>query len=462
MVLVQPKIVDGMPWTSTPEPPLGLASIAACSRDEHDYSIYDNFLYQKSNETAVREIMRGSPDAVGLSITSFTLANAEAMARSIKRASPQTLVFVGGPHASLFPREVLACDSFDAAVIGEGEITAPEYLKSAVSRDESELAKVNGLAFKNKKDQIFVNEPRPYIKDLDALPFPARDLLPVREYPEYKFSTALRAPVLTSCTSRGCPYNCLYCSSPSIWGRTWRALSAKRMADEAEMLQRDYGMRSIKYHEDHFTFNRQRVFDFCAEVRKRKLDFAWQCESRVNMIDEKLLSEMRDAGCEIIWFGIESGTQKILDFYRKGTNIALIKNAVAAAHKAGLKPMGSFIIGAPPETVEEMEQTIEFGLSLGLEDVYFNILVAFPGSDLYDYVKKNNFVHATLPGGLIEVEGAVPREAVEKMRLRAQQRVLWGKLKRKWPRLLRYYATHPWMLASERARRVAKFMLRGK
>ncbi|MEM0475525.1 MAG: radical SAM protein [Candidatus Norongarragalinales archaeon] len=457
-MLVVPNVPAGWDWGTLPEPPLGVAWVAAYLKDEHEVAVIDDYLEKNSRSELLRKIRSFSPDAVGFSTTTFTECEAESIAADVKKAAPETQIFFGGPHASLFPQKVLECSSVDAVVIGEGEVTCAEYL-SALAAGKP-LEGVKGIAFKknNEEGKVRVNEPRPYMNNLDELRFPARELLKIREYPEYKMSVSLKTPSTTMCTSRGCPYNCLYCSSPTIWGRSWRGMSGKRVTDEIEFLTEKYGVKSIKFHEDHFTFNKQRVLDICREIRERGIEIEWQCESRVNNIDAERLKAMRDAGCKIVWYGIESGTQKILDFYRKGTTLEQVKNAVRLTNEAGIEAMGSFILGAPIETREEMEETIRFGLALELKEVYFNVLLAIPGTDLYDFVVKNNFVHKYVVGGMAEVAGTVPRDEVVRLRNAAQKQVIKRKIRRNWFSLLKYFVRHPKQLFSRRALRTLEFL----
>jgi len=455
VLLVVPNLPKELDWGTTPEPPLGVASVAAYLEDDHEVRILDNYLERLPPSEVEKQIRSFSPDAVGISAMTFTFGEAQKIAARVKGIDKNINVFVGGPHASLFPAEVLKCENVDAAVRGEGEFTAKEYLDCVKSGKP--LNGVAGLAFR-RAGKVELNPPRPVLTDLDSLRMPARHLLKIQEYPEYKMSVLLKPPLTTMCTSRGCPYNCSYCSSPTIWGRSWRGSGGKRVVDEMQFLVEKYGVRSIKFHEDHFTLNRKRVLEICSEITSRGLDVTWQCEARVNNVDREILQAMKKAGCRIVWYGIESGTQKILDFYRKGTTLEQIKNAVSLTKEAGVSPMGSFILGAPLESREEMEETIRFGLGLGLKEVYFNALIAIPGTDLYDYVVKNNYLHKHLEGGIIEVEGKVPREEVLMFRNKAQKKVITKKILENWPHLLGYFVTHPAALASKKTLNTVRFL----
>ncbi|MFH0835809.1 MAG: radical SAM protein [Candidatus Micrarchaeota archaeon] len=457
VLLAMPPLPSDLSWTTKPEPPLGIAWVAAClERAGHEAAVIDlNLEHSKAADAFARKMSSFAPDVVGVSMTTFTKNECAAIASEARKQG--AFVLAGGAHPSLFPLDVLNSGSYDAVVVGEGEVTTTELVNALA--EKRPLSQVQGIAFKHGSESV-ANPPRPYITDLDSLPFPARHLLSMREYPEYRLSFLLEAPATTMCTSRGCPYRCAYCSSPVIWGRSWRGMGGKRVADEMQHLRDEYGIRSIKFHEDHFTLKKERVMDICAEIKKRKLDMPWQCEARVNNIDEERLNAMADAGCQVIWFGIESGTQKVLDFYRKDITLEQVRNAVTLSKKAGIKPIGSFILGAPIESEEEIKETIEFGLGLGLEDVYFNILAAFPGTDLYEYVKKNDFVGRYLcDGGLIEIEGKTPHSRVVELQRSAQQRLDKRKLGSNWKKLLRYYARQPTRLPSAALKRGLKAAL---
>ncbi|MFH0835427.1 MAG: radical SAM protein [Candidatus Micrarchaeota archaeon] len=455
VLLVVPNLPKKWDWGTLPEPPLGVAWVAAYLKEKHDVAIIDNYFEKLPSAALMRKIRSFSPDAVGISAMTFTEPEAQRLASAVKSWDRGVNVFFGGPHASLFPEKILHGSVADAAIIGEGELTTAAYI-NAVEKGRA-LEKIPGIAFKRGR-RVTVNKPARYMTDLDSLKFPARDLLKIREYPEFKLSVSLKAPVTTMCTSRGCPFNCLYCSSPTIWGRTWRGQGGKRVVDEMEFLVEKYGVKSVKFHEDHFTFDKKRVLDICREITERGLDVQWQCEARVNNIDRERLEAMKKAGCRIVWYGIESGTQRTLNFYRKGITLEQVREAVKLTNEAGMDAMGSFILGAPLETKAEMEETVKFGLGLGLKEVYFNVLHAFPGTDLYDYVLKNKRVHKYIVGDVAEVAGDVPRAEVVALRTKAQQEVIKRKIRKNWLSLMAYFLTHPAELFSRRTMRTLEFL----
>jgi len=428
-------------WDTTPQPPLGLAFVASYLEDFCEVKIIDNYLEKNKLIVIMDEISSFNPDAIGISMTTFTFESCVELAKSIKNLDEDIVVFTGGPHPSLFPEEVMAYRCFDATVYGEGELTVREYLSSLV--EKRSLSHVRGICYRDSLGHLHLNPPRNYIKNLDKLKFPARHLLPIREYPEYKESHSLEAPVTTMSTSRGCPYRCIYCSSPRIWGGSWRGMSGKRIVDEIEHIKEKYSIRSIDFHEDNFTLSKKRVLDFCHEMLSRGLDITWQCESRVDNIDNELLESMKKAGCQVVWFGIESGSNETLNFYKKGTTVQHVKEAVKLTREAGIKLMGSFILGSPYESIDDMKRTVDFAFRLGLDGIWFNPLHAFPGTELHDYVTKHAYIHRVLPNNIIQVEGNVPREEVEVLLEIARRRAERYYVKRHWKSLLRYHIRHP-------------------
>lgn len=456
ILLIVSNIDKGSSWESAPEPPLGVAYIAAYLEEDNQVKIIDNFLEKRQPTEIIKNIRKFEPDVVGLSITTFTINESLALAKLIKHWNKDIKIVAGGAHPTLFPQQILESPDIDAVVIGEGELTMKEYVN--ILKSEGNLRKVNGLAYK-KEGRLIINSPREHVKNLDKLKFPAWHLLKIKDYPEFQISTNLVSPVMNICSSRGCPYQCLYCSSPTIWGRNWRGMSGKRIVSEIQALIKKYNINSIKFHEDHFTLNRNRVIDFCKELAKKGINIEWQCEARVNNVDPEMLKKMKKAGCKIVWFGIESGSQKILDFYRKDTNLQQIRNAIKMVKAAEIRPMGSFILGAPIETEREMKKTIRFGLNLGLEEIYFNVLVAIPGTDLYKYVIKNKLIHRKI-GEVVEVSGVVSRARVIRLRSMAQKRVILHKIIKLWKRFLVYYISNPRKFLSNRLRRNIIFLLK--
>jgi len=204
-------------------------------------------------------------------------------------------------------------------------------------------------------------------------------------------------------TSRGCPYNCIFCSKP-IFGRKVRSQSPQRIASEVEYLAEKFKVKEIAFYDDIFTLDKKRIAKLAEEFKQRNLSLPWTCETRVDLVTEELLKAMKEAGCYIIAYGIESGNQTILDNLRKKITIAQVTKAIKMTHDVGIQSIGYFMLGSPGETPATIRQTIDFANYLPLDFAQFSVTIPFPGTDLYNlYLKQgignknwDNFVYANL------------------------------------------------------------------
>lgn len=241
---------------------------------------------------------------------------------------------------------------------------------------------------------------RGYIEDLDSLPFPARHLLPMDKYK----ILGRKLTVIHVISSRGCPFQCTFCSSSALCGKRFRARSVENILDEIEEAAEKYKTRHIEFIDDTFTLNRRRIVEFCEEVKKRGLDISWCCSSRVDTIDEDLMKKMKEAGCFIIFFGVESASQRTLDLIGKGITVDRAVKAINWAKKAGIEVLASFVIGFPWETRRDMKETIRFAVKLKPDFAEFSVATPYPGTALYEMAEKE---------GLIEVRDWSKYTAIE-------------------------------------------------
>jgi len=368
-------------------PPLGLAYLASMlEQNGHEVKIIDAPTLELSTSQIEKELKKNQPEIIGVTATTPTIYNALEVIKAAKKVCPHSFTILGGPHSSFLPIETLKeCPVLDAVCIGEGEETIVELAETLEGKGD--LTKVKGIAFRSK-ERIVKNPPRPLIENLDSLPFPAWHLLPVDHYSVL----GRKSLVCHMMTSRGCPFQCIFCSSSLLFGKKYRARSARNVVDEMEYLVSEYNPESIEFSDDEFTLNRRRVEKICYEIKRRGLEISWACSSRVDTISRSLLEKMRKAGCFFIYYGIESGSQRILDFIRKGIKIDQIKKAIKWAKEAGIKTLGSFIIGFPDETREEVKKTIEFSKRLKLDFAQFSIATPYPGTDLYDMARREGLL----------------------------------------------------------------------
>lgn len=359
--------------------PVGLASIAAYLRREgHDVRIIDAPAEGFGLEKLMRIILFNRPDYVGITGMSHQIKNAYALVKEIKSYPDlPTKVIIGGTHATLFPKEALE-NGADYVIIGEGELTMAELL--AGRRPEE----IDGLGWKDGSG-VRINKERAFIPDLNVLPEPARDLLPMEKYTEEKIFGNVALEVMFS---RGCPYNCVFCSSPKLWKRRVRSRSVPNMIAELQHLVIDYGIRYFMLNDDSFTINKKFVSEFCRAVRDSGLKIKWSCLTRVNIVDEEMLQDMKSAGCVRVSYGVESGNQDVLDFVHKYTNLDMIRKAVKMTKRVGIPAVLLMIVGHPTETEAKARDSIAFMKELDPFAYGFQMMVPFIGTELGDSIAE--------------------------------------------------------------------------
>ena len=372
-------IAPPYPLEEIPSPPLGLTYIAAvCEAAGAKVTILDYIVRGYSKTKLLKELKAFDPDIVGTNCVTMNFKQAASILGLVKQTYPDIITLMGGPHVSFDSKNTLALyPKIDIIVKGEGEATVPELLE--VINNRGKWHTIPGIVFK-EKDQIRTTAPRPFIQDLDALPQPARHLLPMARY------QALGYPV-SIITSRGCPNQCIFCLGRRMVGQKVRFRSAGNIADEIEGLC-SLGISAINIADDLFTASKRRVTALCNEFIKRKLDISWSAFSRVNTIDTQTLKLMKSAGCRSVSFGIESGNPGMLKRVKKGITIAQARKASLACQEAGINGHASFMVGLPGETFETMNDSLKLQKELKIESA-FHFLSPFPGTavrdDIADY-----------------------------------------------------------------------------
>ena len=358
-------------------PPYGLLLIGAMlEKAGHEVALIDREVQFLPDEKVLDRIVAWRPDAVGLSV--FTIGSEEgaALARTIKGRFPDLPVIAGGPHVFVAPELLQQAGCFDYLVKGEGEQTIVELI-DALSAG-APVDDVDGLSY--QKDGAWTDTaPRSPIKDLDTLPQPAFHLLgDISPYHPTPFGYR-RLPILPLVTSRGCPFECIFCSR--LWGRNWRAHSADYVIDLANRCVTDFKVKELWFTEDTFAINRQRVVDICEGLIRTQKNLVWSCMTNIHVLDEELLALMKRAGCWQIQLGLESGDDQVLKFIKKPIQIGLVREKVNLINKAGIMPRGFFILGHLVDTPETIQRTIDFALSLPLYTAEFHILHLPLGSE---------------------------------------------------------------------------------
>jgi len=361
-------------------PPLGLLYIASFLKkklENCDIRVIDGPTENLNYSQLKERIKEFNPEIIGLTAMSFTVIDALETAKLAKAINPQVKIVMGGPHVHIFGKETLDLGNADFVILGEGEKTFYQLAKNI--EDEEKLKEVPGLVFYDQEHNLIHTGPAQFIENLDELPFPARDLIDNKKYYSVLGTSNL---VTTMITSRGCPYRCLFCDRPHL-GKMFRARSPKNVVDEMEQCLNNYGIKEFLIYDDTFTVDRRRVIDICQEIEKRKLNIVWDIRARVDTIDKELLAIMKKAGCERIHYGVESGTQKILDVLRKGITLQQVEKAFKLTKKAGIQTLGYFMIGNPTETKKDILQTIKFAKKINPDYVHITVTMPFPATDLY-------------------------------------------------------------------------------
>jgi len=357
-------------------PPLGLGYIASYLRNNGvSVDIVDcTFMNWKK---AFDYVKRLKPSIVGI-YSMFSMAKPAIELSKVLRDECELLV-AGGPLPTTSPEIFL--NYFDVVVKGEGEQTCLDIVKCFL--DKRDFSSVPGILYRRSNEIVFTGDRSPF-KNLDIIPFPARDLFPNKEYIQYwrKRHLPAKASIITT---RGCPFNCDFCSN-AIFGISYRERSSENVVDEIEETLR-LGYESIFFIDDCFTLNKKRVMEICDEILDRRLNFEWECLSRVDNISVELAKKMRRAGCSRVFFGIESGNERILRIMGKDFSLEEARKAVENVTSAGINAGAFFIVGYPGETDETILDTINFSTSLPLEYLSFTLPYPIPGTGLYEKVK---------------------------------------------------------------------------
>lgn len=390
-------------------PHIGLAYLGSYLEQKNvDYSILD-CKFEGIDITELKErLLKINPNVVGLTAMTHEIENAAFCAKEIKKILPQTKIIIGGTHSTILPEETMSMyKEFDILIYGEGEHTLYETVMAI--KNNNNLKIIKGIVFRDK-DKIVKNEPRPFIENLDELPFPAW----------HKFSKSKKYPVLAS---RGCPFRCVFCTRLS--GNKIRNRTVENVVSEFEHIVKNYHTELIMFYDETFTLNKERVIKLTDMLIEKKLnDTKWSVQTRVNVVDYDMLVRMKKAGCVEVGFGVESGNEQILKVIKKDITKEQVIKAVESAKKAGLRTESYFIIGHPFETIDTINDTINFAVKLNTSTVAFGIMVPYPGTEVYEMAKQNIGGYKMIAsnwndfnkqiGNALEIKG-LDRKTLEKM-----------------------------------------------
>ncbi|MFQ5835152.1 MAG: B12-binding domain-containing radical SAM protein [bacterium] len=391
------------------EEPLGLLYLAAYLREHNkDVEILDAyqgmpsvsdsdgfFKSGLSDKEIERKINEYSPDLVGITcMFSIFSKGAHDIARIVKRVSKDILVVFGGVHSSSFTDLVLSDENVDMVVMGEGEETLLEIVKRLDAKKP--LTGIQGTTYK-EDGQIVFHSHKPLIQDIDSLPLPAWDLLDMDIYlnDAYRNRFSMTPPRLNVITSRGCPFNCVYCGIHTVWRNKYRPRTPNKVGEELEYLKKNYGIGEVAFMDDNLTFHEERIGEICDEIIRRKLNIRWCTPNGVAIwtLKKSLLDKMKKSGCYKLTFGIETGSRKTQKFIRKSQiDLEKSKEVIKYCNKIGLWTHSAFIIGFINETKADIEETIEYATSTDLDIASFFIATPFPGTDLFKIYQEEGLI----------------------------------------------------------------------
>ncbi|MFP4487147.1 MAG: B12-binding domain-containing radical SAM protein [Campylobacterales bacterium] len=368
------------------KPPLGILYIATYlkekMKDRVNVSVLDCIAEQLNIEKSVKKIVDLNPHVVGISAwTDFWYPACE-LGRKIKELMPNVRIVYGGPHVAIYPHETLLQNHTDAIILGDGEEPFYKYVASFLNTEA--IDKKSGIYLKedlnNEKKYPFYIE-----KDLDRLPIPDRELLDVKKYSSILFKNSYSSTMITS---RGCPFKCTFCK---LNFQKTLSRSAKSVVDEFEYLEK-LGIKEVEVYDDTFTWSKQRVIDICNGILEKNIKISWAVRDRVSSYDPDLIALMKKAGCYRIHYGIESGVQKVIDRMKKKITIEQATVAVNGAKKAGMEVLVYFMMGGVDETLEDMEQTIKYSLTLPADYAEFSVTIPYAGTEMYDEAIKMGII----------------------------------------------------------------------
>jgi anaerobic magnesium-protoporphyrin IX monomethyl ester cyclase len=366
--------------------PMGLYSVAAVLKEHHyDVEILDWHEINKMPEKVKEALVEKKPDVIGFSVLHGNRWGAIEIARTAKELNPKTKIVFGGIGATFLWEHLLThFPEVDYVVLGEGEWTFLNLIRYFEKKHDQGMAKIRGIAYRKNGKVLKTGEPGP-IKDLDSLPIPSKHFT----YPHVS-------------SSRGCAWNCSFCGSPEFWGRKIRWRSPEKFVEELELLFRK-GVTFFYFSDDTFTIDPKRVIKICKRIIEKNLKIAWYAISRVDQVNEEMLYWMRKAGCIQISYGVESGSDQIRKVLGKPVKTGQIKRAFALTTRYGILSRAYFIYGAPGETWETIQETIDLMDEIKPLSAIFYILDVFPGTKLYSDLKKRHGI--TEEVWLKEIEG---------------------------------------------------------
>ncbi len=368
--------------------PLGLAYLGAVAEQAgHQVTVIDCQAEKIAPENFRDRIAQTPSDIIGVTATTLLYKSAMKLVGIAKEVQKQAVTVLGGSHGTFWDESALKeYPALDIVLRKEGELTFIELVEKLESK--TSIGNVLGITYRSG-NKIVRNADRPFIENLDSLPFPAHHLLPLEKL---KHNGKIIFPLVSS---RGCVYWCDFCSTVRMFGRGYRMRSPKNVVDEMQLIHDKYGIDQVTFYDDAFSVDRMRVVKICEELHSRHLRLKWDCGTRVDMVDRELLKTMHHAGCFAVWLGVESGSETILGAMNKKIKIGQTKIAYKTANQVGLMTIANVVLGFPGETEQTALETIRLVKELNPDDVGFYIATPYPGTPMYEKVIENSWLRVT-------------------------------------------------------------------
>ncbi|MFB3889195.1 MAG: radical SAM protein [Candidatus Bathyarchaeia archaeon] len=381
VTLVNPPYPAGAPQSLFL--PLGLGYLAAVLEDnQYEVTVLDLQIQRPTREQLEAEFSRSNADIVGITTSTLTYNPAAEVARAARKVLPNALIVLGGPHVTALPEQtLLTLPEADVVVRGEGERTLLELADLASTGTLQSLGDVDGIAFR-KNGQVQRTGDRAFIENLDELPHPAYKHFPLDKY---MMAGKNYLPIISS---RGCPFQCTFCMASKMCGTRFRTRSPEKTVEELEWLRDTHHADVIAFYDDTFTIDKKRAAAICDLIHQRGFDLPWDCRTRVDQINREVLLKLKAANCQLIHFGVESGSQRMLDAMKKRTTVEQNAAAIKLVKEIGISVAISVVVGYPGETEAELKQTFDFIKQTKPDFVYVCQAIPYPGTELLEILHR--------------------------------------------------------------------------
>ena len=366
----------------SPLPPLGVAALSAIlKKNGNEVIVEDQYASRISNEMLIEKMKQISPQVIGFSCLTTAMSNVERIIRQLRKEMKDVTIILGNIHPTLFPEETLKKGVGDIIIRGEADCSLPEIIEALQTRRN--LKDIAGISYV-EQGQILHNPDREIIEDLDSLPYPDWHSLNLDHYRRYPMLGIYNKRVLPVQASRGCPFNCLFCSQDKFYKKP-RYRCIGKVVEEIEYYYKEFNVECIGFTDAYFPFSKKSGLEFCDELIKRGLHkkIKWFTETRVDQVDDELMRRMKESGLMLVMYGFEVGNEKVLSSIGKKATLAQAREAMRITHKYNVLSLGLFMLGLPEDTRETCLETIKFAKELDPDICKFNIAVPFPGSHFF-------------------------------------------------------------------------------